>query len=80
MNALVRRCERIDRPNYRSRGRPNKSQSEVIRHDLKTLGLVEGMARIEGFGGLELRLWILDSGLSIFPLDLADLEATGARV
>jgi len=24
-NAPVRRCERIDRPNYRSRGRPNKS-------------------------------------------------------
>ena len=80
MNAPVRRYERIDRPNYRSRGRPKKSWSKIIRHDLKTLGLVEGMARIEGFGGLELRLWILDSGLSIFPLDLADLEATSACV
>jgi len=29
---------------------------------------------IECFEGLELRLWILDSGLSIFPLDIADLD------
>jgi len=46
MDALVRRCEKIDRPNYkRSRGRPKKSWSEVIRHDLKTLGLGENMAQ-----------------------------------
>ena len=45
MDALVRRCEKLDRPDYkRSRGRPKKSWSEVIRHDLKTLGLVEDMA------------------------------------
>jgi len=37
-NALVRRCEMIECPDYRrSRGRPRKSWSEVIRHDLKTL-------------------------------------------
>ena len=29
----------------RSRGRPKKSWSEVIRHDLKILGLVEDMAQ-----------------------------------
>jgi len=46
MDALVRRCERLDRPDYKkSRGRPYKSWSEVIRHDLKTLGLVEDMAQ-----------------------------------
>ena len=45
MNAPVRRCETIECPDYRrSRGRPKKSWSEVIRHDLKTLGLVEDMA------------------------------------
>ena len=45
MDAPVRRCERIDRPDYRrSGGRPKKSWSEVIRHNLKTLGLVEDMA------------------------------------
>ena len=38
MDAPVRRCERIDRPEYRrSRGRPKKSWSEVFRHDLKAL-------------------------------------------
>ena len=45
-DAPVRRCERIDRPNYRrSRGMLKKSWSKVIRHDLKTLGLVEDMAQ-----------------------------------
>jgi len=44
-DALVRRCETIECPDYRrSRGRPKKSWSEVIRHDLKTLGLVKDMA------------------------------------
>ena len=44
MDAPVRRCENIERPNCRrSRGRPKKSSSEVIRHDLKTLRLVEDM-------------------------------------
>ena len=47
----MRRCERIDRLDYkRSRGRPKKSWSEVIRHDLKTLRLVEDMAQ-------DRRLW-----------------------
>ena len=45
MDVLVRRCERLDRPDYRrSRGRPKKSWSKFIRYDLKTLGLVEDMA------------------------------------
>jgi len=46
MNTPVRRCEMIEYPEYsRGRGRPKKSWSEVIRHDLKTLGLVEDMAQ-----------------------------------
>ena len=45
-DASVRRCETIEYPNYRmSRGRPKKRWSEVLRHDLKTLGLVEDMAQ-----------------------------------
>ena len=44
-NAPVRRCETIECPDYRrSGGRPKKSWSEVIRHDLETLGLVKDMA------------------------------------
>jgi len=36
----MRRCEWIECPEYRrSRRTPKKSWSEVIRHDLKTLGL-----------------------------------------
>jgi len=46
MNAPVRRCETIECHDYsRSRGKSKKSWSEVIRHDLKTLGLVEDMAQ-----------------------------------
>ena len=46
MDAPVRRCETIECLNYkRSRGRLKKSWSEVIRHDLRTLGLVEDMAQ-----------------------------------
>jgi len=46
MDAPVRRCEMMECSDYRrSRGRPKKSWSEVIRHDLKTLGLVEDMAQ-----------------------------------
>ena len=42
MAAPVRRCEKIDRPEYRrSRCRPEKSWGEVIRYDLKTLGLMD---------------------------------------
>ena len=45
MDAPVRRCETIDRPDFRrSKGRLKKSWSEVIRHDVKTIGLVEDMA------------------------------------
>jgi len=44
-DAPVRRCETIECPDYkRSRGRSKKSWSDVIRHDLKTLGLMEDMA------------------------------------
>jgi len=49
-DAPVRRCEMIACLDYRrSRGRPKKSWSEVIRHDLKTLGLVEDMAHDRKF-------------------------------
>ena len=42
----VRRCETIEYLDYkRSRGRPKKSKSEVIRHDLKTVGLVDDMTQ-----------------------------------
>ena len=44
-DAPLRRCEKIVCPNYKSsRGKP-KSLSEVIRHDLKTLGLVEDIVQ-----------------------------------
>ena len=46
MDAPVWRCETIECLGYRrSICRPNKSWSEVIRHDLRTLGLVEDMAQ-----------------------------------
>jgi len=42
MDALVRRCEKIDRPNHiRSRDKPKKSWNEVTIHDFKTLELLE---------------------------------------
>ena len=45
-DALVRSCETMDCPDYRRRrGRTKKSWSEVIRHDLKILGLMEDMAQ-----------------------------------
>jgi len=45
-DAPVRRCETIECPNYRrSRGRPKKSWSKVIRYNLKILRLVEDMAQ-----------------------------------
>ena len=51
MDALVRRCEKINRSDYkRSRGRPKMSWSKVISHDLKSLELVEDMAQ-------DRRLW-----------------------
>jgi len=46
LDAPVRRCDELGHSDYkRSRGRPKKSWSEFIRHDLKTLGLVEEMAQ-----------------------------------
>ena len=46
----MRRCETIECLDYRrSRDRPKKSWSEVIRHDLRTLGLVEDMAQDRKF-------------------------------
>jgi len=49
-DGLVRRCETIKCLDYRrSKGRPKKSWSEVIRHDLKTLGLVDDMSQDRKF-------------------------------
>ena len=46
----MRRCENFGRLHHRSRGRLRKCWNKVIRHDLKTLGLVEDMAQ-------DRRLW-----------------------
>ena len=47
----VRRGEMIDIPgSQRGRGRPNKSLDEVIRKDLKVVGLTEDLAQ-------DKRLW-----------------------
>jgi len=47
----VRSCERINAPvGKRGRGRPRKSLHEVIREDLKIVGLAEDMAQ-------DRRLW-----------------------
>ena len=49
-DAPVRRCETMECLDYkRSRSRPKKSWREVIRHDLRTLGLVEDMAQDRKF-------------------------------
>ena len=46
MDAPVRRCERINIPEgKRGRGRPKKSLDEVIREDLKVVGLGEDLAQ-----------------------------------
>jgi len=46
MDAPVRRCEKIDRPQHkRGRVRLRKSWSEIIKHDLKILGLVADMVQ-----------------------------------
>jgi len=58
----VRRCETINIPvSNRERGRPKKSMDEVIRGDLKVVGLAEDMAQ-------DRRLWrdrikVVDRGL-----------------
>ena len=45
-DAPVRRCETIECLDYRkNRGGSKKSWSKVIRHDLKTLGLVDDMTQ-----------------------------------
>jgi len=49
--APVRRCEMIDLSNSkRGRGRPKKSLDEVIRADLRVMGLTEDLAQ-------DRRLW-----------------------
>ena len=49
--APVRRCERIDLPGgKRGRGRLKKSLDEVVREDLKVMGLTEDLAQ-------DRRLW-----------------------
>jgi len=51
MDAPVRRYEKLDRSDYRrSKGKSKNSWSEVVQHDLKTLGLVEDMTQ-------DRRLW-----------------------
>ena len=46
MDAPVRRCERINiHESKRGRGRPKKSLDEVIREDLKVVGLTKNMAQ-----------------------------------
>jgi len=46
MAAPVRRCELINLPGgKRGRGRPKKSLNEVIREDLKVVGLSEDLAQ-----------------------------------
>ena len=49
--APVRRCERINPPGgKRGRGRPKKSLKEVVREDMRVVGLTEDMAQ-------DRRLW-----------------------
>jgi len=44
INAPVSRCEKINIPEgKRGKGRPKKSLDEVIREDLKVVGLMENM-------------------------------------
>ena len=51
MDVPVRRCETINIPvGFRGRGRPKKSLVEVIRGDLKVVGLTEDMVQ-------DRRLW-----------------------
>ena len=46
IDAPVRRCETIECLEYRrNRGRPKKSWSEVVKHNLRTLGLVDDMVQ-----------------------------------
>ena len=46
MDTPVERCKRINIPGgKRGRGRPRKSLDEVIREDLKVVGLTEDLAQ-----------------------------------
>ena len=46
VDAPVRRCDAIDLLHYRRRrGRPKMSWNEVIRSDMKFMGLIEDMAQ-----------------------------------
>ena len=45
IDAPVRKCETIECLDYRRSRGPKKSWSEIIRHNLRTLGLVEDMAQ-----------------------------------
>ena len=46
VDARVRRCETIDIPEgKRGRGRPKKSLDEMIREDLRVVGLMEDLAQ-----------------------------------
>ena len=46
MDAPAKKCKKIDFPEYtRGHGRPRKSWSKVIRHDLKTLSSMDDMAQ-----------------------------------
>ena len=46
VNVPMRRCERINILNgKKERGQPKKSLNEVIRNDLKVVGLTEDMAK-----------------------------------
>ena len=45
VDAPVRRCERINIKGKRGRGQPKKSLDEVIREDLKVVGLAEHLAQ-----------------------------------
>ena len=56
MAAPVRRCEMIVPPDgKRGRDRPKKCLEEVVREDLRVIGLTETWLRIGGCGGIGLR-------------------------
>ena len=61
-DAHVGQCEMINLWECkRGRGRPKKSWNKVIKHDLKSLQLMEDMIRIEVCGGLGLISWTINS-------------------
>jgi len=73
MHAPVTGCEKLDRSDYRkSRGRPKKSWIEVIRHNLKILGLVEDMSQDRRLWQYRIKVADCRGRVYIFLLDLAD--------